>query len=152
MAPRPKPTAIKELSGNPGKRAQPANEPKPVIKLPAPPRWLSDDGRAEYRRVGRLLVKIKVMTEADQVALAAYAQNYVMWVEAMQRIEVDGLVQTQPSGRVTISPMFEVMKRAEQDMRRYLLEFGMTPASRTRVQAQTEDEGDEFDRFLRGAG
>ena len=152
MAPRPKPTAIKELSGNPGKRAQPPNEPKPAIKLPAPTRWLSDDGRAEYRRVGRLLVKIRVMTEADQVALAAYAQNYVMWVNAMREIATDGLVQTQPSGRVIVSPMFEVMKHAERDMRRYLLEFGMTPASRTRVQAQTEDEGDEFDRFLRGAG
>lgn len=37
---KPKPTAIKELEGNPGKRPLNANEPRPERKAPRCPAWL----------------------------------------------------------------------------------------------------------------
>lgn len=40
---KPKPTAVKQLEGNPGKRQLNANEPKPVARAPSCPKWLEDD-------------------------------------------------------------------------------------------------------------
>ena len=45
---KPTPTAIKELEGNPGKRALNDKEPKPVKKAPACPKWLEDEAKNGY--------------------------------------------------------------------------------------------------------
>ena len=37
---KPKPTAMKELEGNPGKRPLNPNEPRPERKAPRCPAWL----------------------------------------------------------------------------------------------------------------
>ena len=42
---KPKPTAIKELEGNPGKRKLNKHEPKPIKRAPPCPKWLTDDAK-----------------------------------------------------------------------------------------------------------
>ena len=42
---KPKPTAVKVLEGNPGKRSLNTNEPKPVKKAPRCPAWLEDEAK-----------------------------------------------------------------------------------------------------------
>ncbi len=42
---KPKPTAVKQLEGNPGKRQLNANEPKPAARAPSCPKWLEDDAK-----------------------------------------------------------------------------------------------------------
>ncbi len=42
-----KPTALKELEGNLGKREFNAKEPKPQKKAPACPKWLDDEAKAK---------------------------------------------------------------------------------------------------------
>ena len=45
---KPTPTAIKELEGNPGKRALNEREPKPQKKAPACPKWLEEEAKKEW--------------------------------------------------------------------------------------------------------
>ena len=45
----PKPTAIKQLEGNPGKRQLNTNEPKPKQKAPTCPKWLDDEAKKEWK-------------------------------------------------------------------------------------------------------
>ena len=52
---RPKPTHLKLLNGNPGKRAINPNEPKPPAELPAPPDYLSEIAKVEWQRIGEVL-------------------------------------------------------------------------------------------------
>ena len=42
---KPKPTAVKKLEGNPGKRKLNMKEPVPAKGMPACPDWLMPDGR-----------------------------------------------------------------------------------------------------------
>ena len=42
---KPKPTAIKELEGNPGKRPLNDAEPKPEHKAPPCPKWLEPEAK-----------------------------------------------------------------------------------------------------------
>lgn len=42
---KPKPTNLKVLEGNPGKRPLPTNEVKPQKKAPRCPQWLEEDAK-----------------------------------------------------------------------------------------------------------
>ena len=44
---KPKPTALKVLEGNPGKRPLNENEPKPENKAPRCPSWLEQEAKNE---------------------------------------------------------------------------------------------------------
>lgn len=48
---KPKPTAMKVLEGNPGKRQLNSKEPKPVKKAPRCPNWLEDEAKKEWKRM-----------------------------------------------------------------------------------------------------
>ncbi len=84
--PAPKPTALKVLQGNPGKRALPKGEPRPPAPSPPPaPRWLGEEARREWRRVARALHGAGLLTEADHDALALYCETFASWRRAARQ-------------------------------------------------------------------
>lgn len=146
---RPVPTALKLLRGNPGKRALNDAEPKPEPRLPKPPGHLGPEARREWRRAGRLLMAMGLVSELDRSALAAYCQAWGRWVEAEEQLRKYGMVVKSPSGFPIQSPFLAVANKAMDQMRGYLVEFGMTPASRTRVHADLPAEPDPLDKYRR---
>lgn len=71
---KPKPTFLKLLQGNPGKRELPQNEPqpaKPKGAVPKAPRHLSDPARKQWRVVAKQLAGANILTELDAHALAS---------------------------------------------------------------------------------
>jgi P27 family predicted phage terminase small subunit len=135
MSRRPKPTAIRRLEGNRGKRAWNHDEPEPPDGIPRCPNHLAPVARTEWRRVARALHAMGVLTPIDRAALAAYCQSYAKWVEAEQKLkETPPLVKT-PSGYVQQSPWLLIANKQLELMGRYMTELGMTPASRSRVAA-----------------
>jgi len=52
---KPKPTALKVLEGNPGKRPLNLNEPKPEKKASKCPSWLEPEAKKEWRRMSKTL-------------------------------------------------------------------------------------------------
>jgi hypothetical protein len=71
MRGRPKPTSIKVLTGNPGKRRLNHDEPKPPIAIPECPNKLSPAARASWDRLGHAPVGLRMLTALDRAALAA---------------------------------------------------------------------------------
>jgi DNA modification methylase len=65
---RPKPSRIKALTGNPGKRPLNAHEPRPVPALPECPPELSPAGRQEWGRLSAELSKLNLITHLDRGA------------------------------------------------------------------------------------
>ncbi len=138
------------LSGNPGKRPLNEREPQPtlVASLPKPPRHLSPVGREEWLRVGSLLLRTRVLTEADLTALSAYATFYGRWMQAELEIKRKGiLVSAAPKSKFRVqNPMLPVANKAFQQMSQLLGEFGLTPSSRTRIIASPASEDYEEKR------
>lgn len=136
---RPNPTSLKILNGNPGRRPLNKDEPKPRAKLPACPAHLTPAAKREWQRIGQKLLTLGLVTEMDRAALAAYCQVYARWVEAEEQIQKHGTVWklTTKAGTpwVQQSPYLQVANKALEQMMRYLVEFGMSPASRSRVHA-----------------
>ena len=142
---RPKPTRIKALTGNPGRRPLNVDEPRPEPKIPDCPAELGPVARQEWTRLTVELGKLRLLTELDRAALAAYCGAYALWAEAIEAIQKYGTMVKSPSGYPQQSPYVAVANRQAEIMMRIASEFGFTPASRGRISAPAKNEPDLFD-------
>ena len=62
---KPKPTALKKLEGNPGKRKLNTKEPMPGKGMPDCPKWLLPEVKMEWERLCVKLSEMGVLTEID---------------------------------------------------------------------------------------
>src|SRR5262245_33058916 len=105
---RPKPTHLKLLQGNPGKRPLNADEPQPAIEIPVAPDHLSEAAKGEWLSMGEKLQKLGLLTSIDRAAFAAYCVVWARWVEAEEALKKTGPVVRSPSGYPMLSPYYTV--------------------------------------------
>ena len=149
--PRPTPTALKLVKGNPGKRATNKQEAVVALAEPTPPVFLSDEAKVEWGRVIGTLYRAGLMTEIDRAALAAYCQSYGRWAQAERALarmaEKDpmngGLIIRTKSDNAIQNPLVGIANKAKADVVKFAAEFGMTPSARSRVSANPDDEKQE---------
>lgn len=139
---KPKPTSLKQLAGNPGKRKLNGSEPKFSVLRSKCPKHLDAVARKEWKRVSQELVALRIMSEADVAALAAYCSAYSRWVKAELVIQRDGEVIKQPSGEIIRNPWLIVSEKAIDSLRKFATEFGLTPSSRTRLHVVEDSSSD----------
>lgn len=150
--PPPKPTALRILQGNPANRPLPENEPKPKTSIPSCPSHLKTEAKKEWRRVTKELKSLGLVTHIDRAALSAYCQAWGRWVEAEKKLaETTDIVKTK-GGNIIQNPYLSVANRALEQLTKIAGEFGMTPASRTRVSATSDEtNGNAFAKNGRNA-
>ena len=134
--PRPKPTRLKRLAGNPGKRPLNRNEPEPEPGIPSVPAHLDDEAKAEWGRISEELDALGLLTSVDRAALAAYCQAWSTWVESVEKLRSMGKIIKSPSGYPMVNPYVAIHNKALDHMHKYAVEFGLTPASRSRISVQ----------------
>jgi len=147
--PKPTPTKLKKLRGNPGRRPLPKNEPQPAKseKLPLAPRYLNKVAQKEWRRMVKELHPIGLLTNIDLTALGGYCACYADWIDAMGQVQEHGVVVKAQSGFPVQSPYLTIANKAMVEMRKWLVEFGMTPSSRSRVDAVKPEKESELEKF-----
>lgn len=141
---KPKPTHLKLIEGNPGKRKVNPVEPVPLPELHAPPPFLPQEGQDEWKRVATELYNLGLLTVVDRTALAAYCHSYAIWKQATDAINqmaardqlTRGLMIKTTNGNAIQNPLIGTANKAASDMVRYAAEFGMTPSARARISAQ----------------
>ena len=149
---KPKPSALKLLQGNPGKRGVNKKEPRPS-GIPECPSHLDKVAHAEWNRLVPELTRLGLLTSVDRAALAAYCSAYSRWVQAEKMVAKFGTVIESPkSGYPVQNPHVSVANTALDHMRKFLIEFGMTPASRARLQVEPPTDGDRFAAFMQTLG
>ena len=141
MANKPKPTNLKILQGNPGKRPLPENEPRLEVERPRAPTHLSPQAKAHWPKIVKKLADAKVMTRLDADALALYCEHYAQWAQANQELATNGMTDLSAQGVPIMSPWLTISMKAAEAMRKLLIEFGMTPSARTKVQTVPDDSG-----------
>lgn len=142
----PTPTRLKILRGNPGKRALNPREPKPKRGLPPCPKHLQGEARREWRRMGKQLDQLGILTSIDKSAFAGYCVQWARWVEAEEEVRKTSAIVKAPSGYPMVNPWLTIAGAAYDRMIKVLTEFGMSAASRSRIAVppQTEDPDDDF--------
>lgn len=138
----PKPTAIKKLEGNPGRRPLPENEPEPpAIYAPVkPPTWLRGKGKQVWNTICPMLISVRVLTEADLLALSRYCDLFEEFFTVRKHVKKHGTTYPIMDGegrlvKVAEFPQFKQYRTLNRDLLRMEQEFGLTPAARTRVRA-----------------
>ena len=155
----PKPTALKAISGNPGKRPLNNNEPKPS-GIPSCPAFLDSSAKKEWKRVSKELIEIGILTSVDRSILASYCDAYSRWAQATEELnelrKAKGksvLVVGTKTGYPMQNPLIGIINTAADQMRKFGAELGLSPSSRTRLSVdQPSKEQDQFAAFMAASG
>lgn len=136
---KPAPTLMKILKGEPNKDRINLNEPKISASIPQMPTHLNTYGKKEWQRIAPILAGMGILSEIDMAALAGYCQAYGRWVEAELNLDKlrgegkDGMIVKSPKDYLMINPYLSIANKALDYMHKFLIEFGMTPSSRSRI-------------------
>lgn len=139
----PKPSHLQIISGTFRPDRKSKSEPKPKLAIPLCPPHLNEEAKREWHRMAKELFTLGLLTKIDKAVLAAYCQSWALWVEASEELKKTGLVLKSPNGYPIQSPYLAIMKQAMKDMQSQATEFGLTPASRSRIHAQPVEKEDE---------
>jgi P27 family predicted phage terminase small subunit len=154
---RPKPTAIKILEGNPGKRKIVADDLQPEAGAPEMPKGMTFAAQREFRFMTEVLLELGVLTRVDGKALAAYSECYSRWEEANKIItEYGQVIQVKfldnegntIVGDLKANPACKLADMWMNRMKSFLIEFGLTPATRSKLKLNPKPEVDEFDEIM----
>ena len=150
MGRKPKPTALKLLEGNPGKRELNQFEPKPTDGMPICPEWLMEDAKEEWYRLAAVMNKMGILSEVDQSAFAVYCQTWARWKEAQEHIDREGSTFETDSGQIKRNPWVAIANEWQAKLMSVCGEFGLTPSSRSRIVAANskETEADGMEALL----
>lgn len=131
---KPKPTYLKLMDGNPGKRPLNMNEPSPAIELPEAPADLDDLALAEWEQLAPELVKVGCLSAIDARQLALYCDIRSRLVKAKQALKDEYvLAGAGENGGLYQNPLLAVVNKCTEQMMKIAAEFGMTPSSRTKI-------------------
>jgi len=122
-------------------------EPKPPEKMPSCPKHLDAEARKEWRRTGRILQNIGLMTELDRATLAAYCDAYSRWVKATQKVQEMGMVFKKKDGTPGLNPYLRVSREAYDQMLKAGALIGMSPSSRASLKVEPPKQKSKAEEF-----
>jgi len=146
--PPPKPSAIRDLGPRLHRKK---NKREPMIKaaMPTCPKWLDSVGKYFFKEIGAMLLNIRVMTNADKKALEILSDAYSEYRQARSVILKKGHTyesyKKDKDGNVFLSmvrvrPEVGISQNAWEKCFKGLQQFGLTPASRTKVEMLGEQK------------
>lgn len=150
-----KPTALKVIEGNRGKRPLPENEPKPRPKAPACPSFLDAEGKRLWKKLAPKLERMGLLTEVDGEVFTTLCTAWSQFVACGKFIkeENQSLMQKvdrpDPDGgtheEIKVSPYVTLQKQLSEVIRKLASEFGLSPRGRTGLSVGTEKNDDGAD-------
>ena len=133
------PKAIHILHGNPSQKTKAELdaiwEPGVLDKTPRAPAHLDKAAKKQWRYIAPKLAALGVLSDIDIAALTAYCKAHSRGIELDEEIKKALAIE----GRVIDAPLLALFRASNQNtdqIRKFLIEFGMTPSSRSRVTVQ----------------
>lgn len=165
--PAPKPTALRLLEGNLGKRPINAQEPRPDIRMPQRPAWLDAGAQSVWRRLAPKLLELGVLSEVDGDIFGAYCQTASdlrrirrliasaekkaaravaeklkdLAPDDPKRLDYDTAADTAMFAKVGDgSTLFTKQDQCIQRLTTLAREFGLTASARSRIQTTAKEQ------------
>jgi P27 family predicted phage terminase small subunit len=128
--PKPTPTSLKRLRGNPGKHRLPEGEPDPAaVSSVDPPEVLSHVARQEWQRLAPELLRLGLLTVVDLGLLAMWCSAWATFCEAERQL-AEGALYTDRNGLVRRSPWIIVRRDAVETLLKVADRMGFSPSAR----------------------
>lgn len=145
----PKPTALKLVEGNKGKRALNKQEPDPTyLSDLTPPGWLAPAAAEVWNEVAPKLRAAKVLTEIDVQLLAMGCVAIAQHRQAARRTGEDLVKSKIVEGKdgepsyvgEHVNPWLIVQSMSFKQAMAVFQQFGMSPAARTRIAINPQED------------
>ena len=115
-------------------------EPHPDPGIGLCPFWLSEEAKAEWRYIVPKLKKLGLLTYIDKAALVAYCTAYSDLQRSEREIAKGGFVQLTKDGYEQNRPIVAIRNQARATIKQFLVEFGLSPASRAKLNVAPKKE------------
>lgn len=138
--PKPKPTRLRVLEGNPSKRPLNDQEPEPSGEAVCPD-YLSDDAKAAWSEIMASLPP-GMITAADAPLLAAYCEAVATHKAAVESLAARGVARSRcllVHGKP--APQLRIMAEAARTMATLGTRLGLSPADRSGLKGGGPGEG-----------
>src|SRR5260221_7158133 len=126
------PTFLKLVTGNPGRRPLPVDEPQPEGDLFAPPAWMTPDQQTCWRYAIDHAPK-GLLRKLDAALLTIWVVAEDMHRKASEQVQKYGMVVKSPRGLPVRSPFLRIIDDQAEIMMRAASELGFSPTSRSRI-------------------
>lgn len=137
---KPKPTWLKLIAGNPGKRATNDNEPEPVGALIDPPEWMSEAQKQGWRYAIEHAPP-GLLRRLDRSVFTVWVVAEDLHRDAALKVAQYGvLIKAPHTGVLMQSPYVAVLNKQASIMLKAAAELGFSPSSRSRVQVAKPSE------------
>jgi phage terminase small subunit len=138
--PRPTPTALRVLRGNPGKRPLSGDEPQPApLETLDPPVWLDETATAIWTDLAPKAHGLGLLTELDRPRFGMLCAHMARWRHHYVS-DSDGTDHTKAG----------LLRREAEIVARLSAAFGLDPASRVALRVSKKPAADSLDDFLTG--
>lgn len=124
------------------------NEDEPEFKdeLPECPDHLHPIAKKEWDRVVGELHETRVLKSVHMATLAAYCDQYSVWVRANELININLFTKTKSNnGAVAQNPALPIARKALSLMLSFQSELGITPASATKIKVEKAERLDPME-------
>lgn len=144
-----KPTALHKLQGTYRADRHGNAEPEPANASARLPRWAELSGEALrcYKRYAPMLRDMRVLTEPDVGSLVQLCRRYEEYMRYRAQVEAEGDTfwsESKLGRQLRPHPAVMLRDRAWGDFQKGLIEFGLTPVSRSRITVGPKQESDPF--------
>ena len=137
---KPSPSHLKVVRGTKRSDRGAKNEPVLDRARPSAPLSMSDRGREAWGYVVGILDSMGVLTEADSMAVELMCEARSDWLSAREAINsAGGETYKTDAGLIKAHPAVAMRNDAARRLQSLLAEFGMTPSSRSKVNAREEE-------------
>ena len=139
------PTALKLLKGTHQSCRDAADAPPPNLPrhIPAPPEYLNFRAAEIFRQLAFHLTGMKILNVEDVPMLGLLASRLQEVEEHTDTIESEGYTYLHPkSGMWKARPEVAMRNESMRHAQSLLIEFGLSPAARSRVSASLGDKPD----------
>lgn len=121
--------------------------------LPQPPDWLDDIAKAEWNRLGSLLVEAGLMTGADYGALTVYCVNWSRFVRNEKLCQQTGETYKAEGSEYPIyATQLNISNASQKMVVSMLKEFGLSPAARQSLKIEKKSPAENLVKFLTSKG
>ncbi|EKN4700368.1 phage terminase small subunit P27 family [Yersinia ruckeri] len=138
---RAKPTARKELAGNPGKRALNKSELAftPITAV-APPDWLDETASTMWVMIAKELCAQRVLCATDLHNLEIFCMAYSTFRRSHLHLKAHGVVMIGATGGPIKNPSLTAINECSRQMASFGALLGLDPSSRQRLVGGNTDK------------
>ena len=144
--PSPTPTKLLKLTGSrvPEERAP---EPEFTTGMPDPPMWLTEFALKEWHRMAGELVDLGLLGPESRALFATYCQAWANYQQAEKMVQKHGSIGDSTMGTPIIHPWVRIRDQERKALFKAAAEFGLSPASRVGIGADSKEASDPLGAF-----